>query len=111
MNHDRYIRSMVEADMEQGIRDVVRNRGRVFHIRDSRGAPETKDLPDLIVICPPTIAILELKRWNGRHTAGQAEVDELLRRCDRLIAGTVRPVKTADAFGYDEILNQLGRAE
>jgi hypothetical protein len=103
----RYHRSMTEAQMEDAIRDLVGTRGRVYHLRDARNAPELADLPDLLIFAPPVIALVELKSQRRKVAPGQAEVIGLLSRCDELIAGIVRPEPREDEWSYDDLLALL----
>lgn len=104
-----YRRSMTEDQMLAAIRDVVERRGgRVFHIRDSRRAPETADMPDVLLILPPFVGVLELKSMRRKITPGQADVLALLEECDRLLTGIVRPERASAAeYGFDMLLDIL----
>jgi hypothetical protein len=47
--------------MTATIADKVNLRhGRLFHLNIGNSAPELADLPDLIIFCPPVLAIVEL---------------------------------------------------
>lgn len=107
----RYHRSATEAQMERAIRDLIRGRGRVFHLHDARRAPELVDLPDLLIIAPPVLAVIELKSQRRVVTPGQAEVIQLLAGCSDLFAGIVRPEPSADEeWSFDEVIEALRKA-
>lgn len=103
----RYRRLPREAEMERTIREGVEARGgRVFSIRDSRGMA-VADMPDLLIVCGSTVALLELKSQRRRITAGQQHVLELLSRCDELLTGVVRPEPRAGELSFDDALRRL----
>lgn len=104
----RYHRSVTEDQMEQAIRDLIRGKGRIFHLRDARTSPELADLPDLIVIAPPVLAILELKSFRRKATTGQIEVMQLLADCSQLVTGIVRIEPREGEMSFDEVLSMLG---
>ena len=107
MSVARYRRSMTEADMEATIRDAVELRGgKCWHVRDSRRL-DVEDMPDLLIVCGHTVALLELKSQRRRITAGQQHVLELLAGCDRIVAGIVRPVPHEGELSLDEALHRL----
>jgi hypothetical protein len=87
---------------------VAWRRGRMFYVRDSRAAPETQDMTDLIVVVPGLAALLELKSQRRATTPGQAEVAALLRTVTRFVGGIVRPQPKDGELGYDEVLAILG---
>lgn len=94
--------------MERTIRELVDLRGgRLFHLRDARQAPELEDLPDLIVLLPGQAAIVETKSQRRRVTAGQREVQELLRGPIAFFGGVVRPVPRSGEQSYDDFLEWL----
>lgn len=83
--------------MEQTIRDLVEiKHGRVFHIRDSRYAPEMEGFPDLVIISPPILAVVELKSITRRVTPQQQAVVDLLADCTGLVTGIFRPYELDD---------------
>lgn len=97
--------------MEEAIRDLVKHKhGRVFHLRDASRAPELVDLPDLIVLLPGLVALLELKSARRAVTPGQAEVAGLVASAGRVVGGIVRAVPRAGEIGYDEMLELLESA-
>jgi hypothetical protein len=60
-----------------------------YHTYDSRRS--TAGFPDLVLIKPPHVLFLEVKRENGRLTVAQADVLALLWDCDDVKAAMVRP--------------------
>lgn len=102
-----YHRSAREAEIEQTIRDgVIRLHGKVWHVRDSRRKDVT-DMPDLLIVLPPTVALIEIKSQRRDLTPGQAGVMEMLDRCNRLLAGVVRPEPRPGEMSLDEALHLL----
>ena len=100
-----YANRATEAQMTKTIAELVTLRGgRLWHLRDARNAPELEDLPDLIIVCPPVIALVELKSAKRRVTLGQAAVAALLEQCDTALGGIVRP------WDLDELLERLNEA-
>lgn len=105
-----YRRRATERAMREAIQDVVAHRGgKVFFVHDSRYAPATADLPDLIVIAPwlGAVLLIELKSQRRDLTPGQAEVLALLAGCRELISGVVRPEPREGEMGFDEFLERL----
>jgi hypothetical protein len=101
---DRYRASALEADLEKSISDAVKALGgRTFHVRDSRGL-DIEDMPDLLVISPPLVALWELKSQRRYVTPGQAEVLELLTYCERLESGVIRPIPREGELSLDSAL-------
>jgi hypothetical protein len=81
-----------EAQMQETIEELVeRKGGRLFHVRNTGKSPEMVDFPDLVIICPPVLAIVELKSLKREITPGQQRVADLLAACDSLVVGIVRP--------------------
>lgn len=110
MTLSRYRASTSEDGMERTIREGVEHLGgRCFHVRDSR-KQGVEDMPDLFVIAPwcRTVAHLELKSQRRIITPGQAQVLELLARCDRLVSGIVRPNPKPGEISLDDALNLIG---
>lgn len=102
MRQESYRDRATEAQMTETIAELVKLRGgRIWHLRDGRQAPELEDLPDLIIICPPVVALIELKSAKRRVTLGQAAVAALLDQCDTLVGGIYRP------WNLDELLEEL----
>jgi len=93
-----------EADMERTIREAVEYRGgRVWSVRDSRGLA-IEDMPDLIIVLPPVVALIELKSQRRRITPGQAHVTDLLATCTDLVTGIVRPIPKPGELSQDDLL-------
>jgi hypothetical protein len=78
--------------------------GRLFHLRDARSAPELVDLPDLLIVCPPLLAVVELKSPARHVTSGQQSIVDLLACCDRFFTGIVRPDPKPGETSYDDFL-------
>jgi len=106
-----YRTSAREIEMREAIIDLVtRQGGFVFHIRDSRGAPEMVSFPDLVIVQPNrgVVSFVELKSQSRRVTPGQAEVMAALEVCARAEAWIVRPEpKTEGEMAYGTLLNWL----
>lgn len=110
-NLDRYRASMTEAEMQKGIGDALAARAaRMWHIRRSDVAPETEDLPDLLILDPlaSRVVLAELKSVRRNLTDGQAAVLELARQCHRFDSFTVRSVEPRTGeVSYDQFLEWL----
>lgn len=103
-----YKATMREIDMEQTIREKVNAvGGRMFHIRDSRTARETKDMPDLLIIVPGMVAVIELKSQKRATTLGQREVADLMQTANRFMVGIVRPIPKAGEYSFDQLIDAL----
>lgn len=103
-----YLRKLKETDLERTIRAAVEARGgRVWHVRDSRKMA-VQDMPDLIIVCPPIVALIELKSHRRDITDGQAVVIDLLAHCDQLLSGVVRPIPRDGEMDLDALLEQVG---
>jgi hypothetical protein len=100
---------MTEAAMRSAIMEAVaRLGGRVFYVHDSRYAPATADLPDLVVILPGRgVYFWELKSNYRAVTPGQAGVIEMIRACASVEADIIRPNPKPGEMGYDDLLNYL----
>ena len=100
---------MTEREMERAIRDAVGKGGFVFHIRDSRGAPEMADFPDLVVILPAKrcVLFLELKSQTRRVTDGQRAVLDALDACRQVESFVVRPSPLPMEISYARLMNWL----
>lgn len=98
-----------EDQMEQTIRGVVGNRGLVFHIRDSRGAPEMVGFPDLVIVLPEksTVLFVELKSQKRRVTPDQRIVIWALEQCSEVRAYVVRPEPKTGEISFDQLLEVL----
>jgi len=105
---EAYQATTTEAGMRKALTDLVTVRGgRLWFVRDSRRAPETEDMPDVLILVPGLAVIAELKSQRRRLTAGQMQVAELLASCERAVCGVVRPIPKAGEMGYDELLEAL----
>jgi hypothetical protein len=94
--------------MEATIREGVERLGGVcWSIRDSRGL-DVEHQPDLLIVLPPVVALLELKSQRRKVTPGQAHVLELLAQCNTLVSGIVRPVPKPGEISLDEALALIG---
>ena len=60
-----------------------------YHTYDSRRS--TAGFPDLVLIKPPKVIFLEVKREKGRLTVAQAGVLAMLEDCSEVQAAVVRP--------------------
>ena len=98
-----------EDAMEEAIRELTEGYrgGKVFHIRNSSKAPEMEGFPDLVIISPPWLAIVELKSQEREVTVGQRRVLTLLEGVTRLHTGIVRPEPHPGETGYAEFLELL----
>lgn len=61
----------------------------VFHDHDSR--KNQAGFPDLVLIRPPRVMFLELKRETGKLTTAQGEVLDLLEDCPGVEVEVARP--------------------
>jgi hypothetical protein len=61
----------------------------VFHDHDSR--KNQAGFPDLVLIRPPRVMFLELKRETGKLTTAQGEVLDMLEDCPGVEAEVARP--------------------
>ncbi len=105
-----YRRSATEDELEATIREAVALRGgRCWHVRDSRGL-DVEDMPDLLIVCPPVLALIELKSQRRNVTAGQAHVLELVWQCNVIVSGIVRPVPRSGEMSLDQLLAMLDGA-
>ena len=106
-----YQAKMTESAMRTGIQEAVaRLGGRVFWVHDSRYAPATADLPDLILVLPRQnrVMFVELKSQYRKTTAGQREVIEMLEVCQEAFVFVVRPSpKDTTELSYDALLAWL----
>lgn len=100
----RYRRSATEAEIEKAIRDAVEALGgRCWHVRDSRGM-DVEDMPDLLIVLPPIVALIELKSQRRQVTPGQEQVLDLLSGCRRIVSGIVRPHPKPGEMSQDDVL-------
>lgn len=104
-----YRRTLSEKAMRQAIVEAVeRQGGKVWWVHDSRYAPATADLPDLIVALAGRVAFVELKSQRRQITDGQREALDLLGTATRADVFVVRPEpKDPSETSYDAFLNWL----
>jgi len=60
-----------------------------YHTHDSRRS--TPGFPDLVLIRPPRVMFIELKRETGRLTTAQKDVQALLADCPDVESHVARP--------------------
>ena len=60
-----------------------------YHTHDSRRS--TAGFPDLVLVKPPHVLFLEVKRENGRLSVAQADWLAALWGCNEVQAAVVRP--------------------
>lgn len=90
-----------EAEFQrQVIRAAERLGWYVWHDQDSRR--NTAGMPDLFLVRPPRVVLIELKREKGRVRPEQAALLEKLSRCPGVEAFLIRPSQ------WDELLTILG---
>jgi hypothetical protein len=86
---------VTEADFQATVVDAAELFGWwVFHDHDSRR--NTAGFPDLVLIRPPEVVFIELKREKGRVTTAQAGVLDMLGRCSGVDAYLWRPSDWAE---------------
>lgn len=91
--------SYSEADWEYTLIDAYRQGGyQCFHIppmrgRDGQWFTNTTEagLPDWILVKPPDLILLELKKQTGKATVEQVRTIKRLQQCTNIIAGFGRP--------------------
>lgn len=72
---------MSERDWQSLVVDAARVHGwETFHVLDSRGM--TAGWPDLVMIRPPEVLFVELKRANAKARPAQLHVLDMLERCE-----------------------------
>lgn len=82
--------AMTEDDLLRSVRELAQLRGWwCFHVLRSRGSEA--GLPDLLLVRPPRVVFLELKRENGRLSAAQRSVLAFLGACPGVEALLIRP--------------------
>lgn len=108
-----YRRRSTEDGMTETVEELVDLLGgRMFHVNDSRTAPETVDMPDLLIIVPNLIAVVELKSQKRATTVGQMVVRELMASIPEnpyLVAWHVRPEPNRELGerSFEELLDRL----
>lgn len=111
-DEERAWRSLSEKDFQKQVLDLARLYGwKVAHFHDSRrqvkpgvfvGDKDAAGFPDLVLVRPPELVVLELKRELGKTTPEQDEWLALLSACG-VEASVVRP------SNWDELRLRLGR--
>ena len=102
-----YGSTATEHSLELAIAEyVARNGGRCWHVRDSRGM-NVVDMPDLLIILPPMIGLIELKSQRRKVTAGQHEVLRLISECRVIESGIVRPIPQEGEMSLDDVLEVM----
>ena len=69
-----------------------------YHVADSRRS--RPGFPDLVLIKPPKVIFLEVKREKGRLTVAQAGVLAMLEDCSEVQAAVVRPTDWAQVVEW-----------
>ena len=89
-----------EKDFQQAVRDLAALLGwTVWCTWDSRRSPAGE--PDLRMVRPPRVVLVELKRDDGKVTPKQYEALELYRRCPGVETYLWRP------SDWDEIVEVM----
>ena len=79
-----------EKGFMETITDLAEHKGWFhYHTHDSRRS--TAGFPDLVLIKPPHVLFLEVKRENGKLSVAQADVLSMLWGCNDVQAAVVRP--------------------
>lgn len=82
---------MTEAELQQTIIDAAELSGWLaFHDGDSRRSTGA-GFPDLVLVKPPRVVLLELKSEVGRIRPEQHVWMDALSRCDTVASAIVRP--------------------
>jgi hypothetical protein len=99
-DEERALRDLTEKDFQKQLLEMARMFGwRVAHFHDSRrqvkpgvfvGDKDAAGFPDLVLVRPPDILVLELKRELGKTTDAQDEWLAALLGCG-IEARVVRP--------------------
>ena len=81
---------VTEAQWQQTVLDAAQLMGWwSYHTHDSRRS--TPGFPDLVLIRPPRVMFIELKRETGRLTTAQKDVQALLADCPDVESHVARP--------------------
>ena len=81
---------MRESDFQREVLELARTAGwRVYHTANSRRSQP--GFPDLVLVKPPMVLLVELKTEKGRLKAAQQEWIEALMRCTEVEAHVWRP--------------------
>lgn len=109
----QYRKRSTEAGMTDALGELVGYLGgRMWHVRDSRQSPETEDMPDLLIIVPGLVAVVELKSQRRQTTFGQTLVRELMHTipdCPCVLAWHVRPEpnRVVGEKSFDQLFERL----
>ena len=86
---------------------VANVHGRMWHVRDARQSPETEDMPDLLILVPGGLAVIELKSQDRATTPGQLEVKWLMSTVTSALTAFVRPEPLDGEWSFDDLLQAL----
>ena len=88
---------MTEAELQKLVMDAARMAGWVcYHVgRSDLAQVSDRGFPDLVLVRPPRIALVELKSEKGRVRREQRVWLDALQICDTVTSAVVRP-STAD---------------
>lgn len=107
MKPDTYARSMSEADLQEGVRQLAVSLGiRYYHTHDSRHSPA--GFPDVVLVSPPNCLIRELKREGVELTDAQLAWLADLFDCD-LDVGVWKPADWISGRIVDEMRAMRGK--
>lgn len=89
---------------------ATRHGWRAYHTHDSRRSEP--GFPDLVLVRPPRVLIVELKVGRRQLTRDQAEWMRLLERCTEVSAFTLRGRLDGrdDLSGFEGVLRRRGAA-
>lgn len=109
MSSERLREGISEDMMTAQIRQLVVDyqKGFVWHIRDSSRAPELEHMPDLLVLAPRKLAVVELKSQHYEASDGQERVQALLATVEAVFLGLVRPTPRDGERSFDEFMEWL----
>ena len=95
-------RAPAEADIQSGILEAAALGGWLaYHTHDSRRSHV--GFPDLVLVRPPEVLLLELKGARGRVSEVQREWIAALQGCDQVTAAIIYPE------AYDTVIRHLLR--
>lgn len=93
-----------ERVLDDQVRELARYLGwERFHAYDARRSPE--GFPDLVLVRPPRVLLVELKSPTGKLTPAQQRWQELLGECPGVEVYTWRP---ADLDGIARLMERPG---